>query len=415
MMKKMVHAALVFFLLSTSVLAQSGKDRYVPERVILNLTEKPATSVAVTWRTVAESASQMVECAESTDGVQFEKLKKMTPAKRERLEADKSGTVFHYSVVLADLKPGVKYVYRVGGDSVWSEWNQFTTARASAEPFKFVWFGDPQDDIKEHVSRIFQEAFKTIPDASFWTFSGDMTSEPEDYRYAELFYAAGFVFRIVPSMMVPGNHDMAYKMENGKIALDERGRKDRVKSISPMWRPHFTLPENGVPGLEETSYFVDYQGVRLIMINSNDRLEDQAAWMEKLLSQNPNKWTIVSFHHPLYSYGRVRDERSTRVAFLPLFDKYHVDLVLTGHDHTYARSFKLKNGNVVPDNQQGTVYLVSSSGPKFYVANPLYQSLMAKTAVDKSLFQVVAVDGNKLSLKAYSAAGVLFDSFELVK
>ena len=415
MMTKTLRAAFIFFLFSTSVLAQSAKDRYMPERVILNLTEKPGTSVAVTWRTVAESGNQGVEFAEATDGVQFEKLKKVTPAKREHLEADKSGTVFHYSVVLGDLKPGVKYVYRVGGDSVWSEWNQFTTARASAAPFKFVWFGDPQDDIKEHVTRIFQEAFRSVPDASFWMFSGDMTSEPQDDQYNELFYAAGFAFRMVPSMMVPGNHDMAYKMENGKIALDERGRKDRVKSISPIWRPHFALPENGVPGLEETSYFVDYQGARFIMINSNDRLEDQAVWMEKLLSQNPNKWTIVSFHHPLYSYGRVRDERSTRVAFLPLFDKYHVDLVLTGHDHTYARSFKLKNGNVVPDGEQGTVYLVSSSGPKFYIANPLYQSLMAKTAVDKSLFQVVSVDGNRLSLKAYSAAGLLFDSFELVK
>jgi len=415
MMTKTLHAAFVFFLLSTSVLAQSAKDRYVPERVILNLTDKPATSIAVTWRTVAESSNQGVEFAEATDGVQFEKLTTKHPAKRERLEADKQGTVFHFSTIVDGLKPGVQYVYRVGGDSAWSEWNQFTTARESAAPFKFVWFGDPQDDIKEHVSRVFQEALKTAPDASFWTFSGDMTSEPEDYRYGELFYAAGFAFRMVPSVMAPGNHDMAYKVENGKIVLDARGRKDRVKSISPMWRPHFTLPENGVPGLEETSYFFDYQGVRIIMINSNDRLDDQAAWMEKLLSQNPNKWTIVTFHHPFYSFGRERDERSTRNAFMALFDKYRVDLVLTGHDHTYARSFKLKNGTVVADNEQGTVYVVSSSGPKFYVANPRYQSLMAKTGVDLSLFQVVSLDGNKLALKAYTATGALFDSFEIAK
>ena len=137
--------------------------------------------------------------------------------------------------------------------------------------------------------------------------------------------------------------------------------------------------------------------------------------MEKLLSQNPNTWTIVTFHHPNFSYGRELDERDTRNAFLTLFDKYHVDLVLTGHDHTYARSFKLNRSAIAAKNQPGTVYVVSSSGPKYYVANPRYQSLMAKTAVDQSMFQVVSVNGNKLEYKAYTAASTLFDSFELVK
>jgi acid phosphatase type 7 len=408
----LVFTALLFITLSP---AQRSSQLREPQRVILNLTDKPATSIAITWRTLAESGTPTVEFTEAADGANFEKMTKKSPAKRAEFEADKQGTVYQYSAILDGLKPGKKYVYKVGGDSVWSEWNQFVTARETAAPFKFVWFGDPQDDIKEHVSRVFREAFRTAPDAAFWTFSGDMTAEPEDFRWGELFSAAGFIFRMTPSIMVPGNHDMGYKFENGKIVLDAKGRKDRTTSISPMWRPQLTLPENGVPGLEETSYYVDYQGVRLIMINSNDRLGEQAAWMEKLLSQNPNKWTVVTFHHPFYSCGRERDERSTRNAFLALFDKYHVDLALTGHDHTYARSFRLKNGVIAANDEQGTVYVVSSSGPKNYVANLRYQSMMAKTGMDMSLFQVVSVEGNRLSFKTYTAAGLLFDSFELLK
>jgi acid phosphatase type 7 len=415
MKKACLYLALCLFFIVSLSYSQRGNPEREPQRIILNLTEKPATSIAITWRTVAEVAAPEVAFAEPTDGSRFEKTAKNNPAKRVQFEADKLGAVYQYSVVLEGLRPGTHYVYKVGGDSVWSEWNQFTTAKETPTPFKFVWFGDPQDDIKEHVSRVFREAYRTAPDAAFWTFSGDMTTEPEDWRWGELFYAAGFIFRMTPSMMVPGNHDMGYKFENGKIARDARGRKERVKSISPMWRPQLTLPENGVPGLEETSYYVDYQGVRLIMINSNDRLDEQAAWMEKLLSQNPNIWTVVTFHHPLYSYGRERDDRGTRNAFATLFDKYHVDLVLTGHDHTYARSFKLYNGAVAADNGPGTLYVVSSSGPKYYVANPRYQSLMAKTAVDQSMFQVISVNGNKLEYKAYTAASTLFDSFELVK
>ena len=415
MMTKTLHVAFILYLLSTSVLAQSTKDRYVPERVILNLTQQPSSSIAVTWRTSADASRPSVEYAKATDGSQFAKSALKKDAKREPVDIGKQDQVFHYSVVIEGLKPGVRYVYRVGNDSAWSEWNSFSTAARASTPLQFVWFGDPQDDINEHVSRVFREAYKTAPGANFWLFSGDLTSEPVDTQIGELFSAAGFIWRMVPSVMTPGNHDLGFRMEQGVIARNARGQKERTKSVSALWRSHFTLPENGIVSLEETSYSFDFQGVRIIMVNSNDKLQEQAAWMEKLLSENPNTWTIVSFHHPLYSCGRERDGRETRNAFLSIFDRYNVDLVLTGHDHAYTRSKKLKNGVVVGENEKGTVYMVSSSGPKFYVANPLYQSLMAKTAVDKSLFQVVSVDGNRLSLKAYSAAGLLFDSFELVK
>ena len=65
--------------------------------------------------------------------------------------------------------------------------------------------------------------------------------------------------------------------------------------------------------------------------------------------------------------------------------------------------------------EKGTVYVVSSSGPKFYAMNPRYEKLMAKTAADLQLFQVVSVAENTLTMKAYTAAGALFDSFEIAK
>ena len=79
-------------------------------------------------------------------------------------------------------------------------------------------------------------------------------------------------------------------------------------------------------GLEAGDYSIHFQGVRFLVINSNTRLQDQAVWMEKLLAENPNKWTIVTFHHPLYSMGADRDDQDTRNAFLTLFDTYHVNL-----------------------------------------------------------------------------------------
>jgi 3',5'-cyclic AMP phosphodiesterase CpdA len=144
-------------------------------------------------------------------------------------------------------------------------------------------------------------------------------------------------------------------------------------------------------------------------------LKEQTAWLENVLATNPNKWTVAAFHEPIFSIAKGRDERHTRDAFYPLLDKYSVDLVLTGHDHGYARSKKLSNGKIVADNEKGTVYVVSVCGPRGYDHNPKYDSLMVKTAIHHQLFQVISFRDNKLIYKSYTVTGELFDSFELEK
>jgi acid phosphatase type 7 len=396
--------SLVFW--SGFAFAQNAAPSEAPQRIMLNLTERPSTSIAVTWRTMSFFAASGVEFAVATDGPTFAMSTKKVQALPEPADIGKKKTAYYYSAILDSLSPATTYAYRVGHDSVWSEWNQFRTAASAASPFTFVFFGDPQDDIREFVSRPFREAFRMVPDARFWLFSGDLTSDPEDKLWDEWFDASGFIHRMLPSIMVPGNHDHESIRVNGK--------KERTTNL-PLWRPQFTLPQNGPSGLEETSYYLDYQGVRFIMVNSNDRLTDQAAWMDTLLADNPSRWTVVAFHHPLYSMGRTRDGRETRNAFLPLFDKYHVDLVLQGHDHTYARSHKLRQGQVVADTAQGTVYVLSSSGPKAYPLNLLYKDLMAKFGAGVQLFQAISITDGRLQCTTYTATGAVYDSFELKK
>jgi 3',5'-cyclic AMP phosphodiesterase CpdA len=137
--------------------------------------------------------------------------------------------------------------------------------------------------------------------------------------------------------------------------------------------------------------------------------------MEKLLAANPNKWTIVTFHHTIYSMARDRDNKEVRDAFQPLFDKYHVDLVLQGHDHVYSRTFRLRGNRVVPDDQPGTVYVISVSGPKAYDVSMSHENLMAKAGTRVQLFQVLSVEEKRLSFVAYTVTGEVYDSFELKK
>ncbi|MFO8083891.1 MAG: metallophosphoesterase [Desulfobacterales bacterium] len=121
-------------------------------------------------------------------------------------------------------------------------------------------------------------------------------------------------------------------------------------------RPHFTLPDNGPPGLEETVYHFEYQGVRIIVLNGNEQIETQADWLKTVLSRNKSAWTIVALHQPVYSISEHRNSTAFQELLVPVFDRFSVDLVLQGHDHGYARTRGLKNHNPVTGSEIGSRY-----------------------------------------------------------
>lgn len=207
--------------------------------------------------------------------------------------------------------------------------------------------------------------------------------------------------------------------------LQDRPAVPARRMLSAHWRSQFTLPLNGPRELQETVYYLDYQGVRFISLNSNEQPELQTGWLRDVLSRNPHRWTVVTFHHPIFSPAANRDNPHLRALWKPLLDEFRVDLVLSGHDHTYART-----GDVEPrqsagttnfpsgyqqayDPAIGTVYVVSVSGPKMYAQD--HTDWAVRRAEDTQLFQVISIDHDELRYEARTATGRLYDAFRLVK
>ena len=381
-------------------------QNHEPERIILNLTENPATSQAVTWRTGPDVKNPQAQIAPAPESVYIEESATTFNAITEAVQLDDDKIVHHHSVVFKPLTPKTLYAYRVGDGKHWSEWNQFKTASEKSGSFKFIYLGDPQNDIKSMCSRIFRMAYQKAPDAGFWLFTGDIVNDGgEDEEWAELYEAFGWIPRMTPMILLPGNHGYKTRTVEG----------ERIRRVNHLWRPQFTFPENGPEGLEETAYFIDYQGVRFVMLNGNEKLEEQAAWLDSILAENPQRWTIAAIHQPFYSTGRNRDNPHLRELFIPVFDKYSVDLVLQGHDHTYGRTFKLRESAIAQGRQRGTVYVVSVSGTKVYSLNQRYEEFMALMGTGRQLFQVISVDKKRLRYESFNALGESFDTFELKK
>ena len=251
----------------------------VPDRIILNLTENPNTSVAVNWRTSLNVVEGFIEYAESTHGPEFRVKPNWIKANFETLSVESMDEPLvkanYHSGIISNLKPGHKYVYRVGSGPSWSEWFQITMPRLDAA-ISFVYFGDAQNDVKSMWSRVIREAYHTMPQIDFMLHAGDLINRfDRDIEWGEWFHAGGFIHAQVPSVMTPGNHEY------------------RNVKLSPQWRPQYNLPLNGVKGLEETCYEINYPDLKVISLDAEQIDESeyfrnaQAAWLDSILTIIP--------------------------------------------------------------------------------------------------------------------------------
>jgi hypothetical protein len=391
-------AALAVILACATVGATAqAPESTVPTRILLTMAADPTTAATVTWRTESAVSQALGQLAPSSPDPRFVKDARDVPAESQTVTLPAGGSASYHTVRFTGLTPNTEYAYRVGDGKEWSEWTHFRTAKREAAPFSFLYFGDAQNDIKSLWSRTIHRAFREDPFTGFLLHAGDLVNVGNaDDEWRDWFYAGGWVHGQIPSVATPGNHEYP------------------SRALSMFWKPQFAFPENGVPGLERSCYWFDYQGARIVSLNSNEKIEEQAKWLDGVLSRNPQKWTFVTFHHPVYSTAAGRDNPEVRRLWQPILQKHNVAIVLQGHDHTYGRQ-NVPTGVAGRDKSSGTVYVVSVSGPKMYRLGPETGKTMVRRAEYTQLYQLVRVTPDKVKFEAYTTTGELYDAFELTK
>lgn len=140
-------------------------------------------------------------------------------------------------------------------------------------------------------------------------------------------YPAGDPARIPDTVFKP----FGPVLDRGTALLAILGNHDVMKGQGDT-----QLAALGMPG---RWWSVERSGVLLVGLDSNRPDDpDQLAWLERTLAGTAAAWKIVALHHPPYSAGYQGSNKAARAAFTPLFERYGVQLVLSGHDHDYQRS-----------------------------------------------------------------------------
>src|ERR1700752_655924 len=142
--------------------------------------------------------------------------------------------------------------------------------------------------------------------------------------------------------------------------------------------------------------------VAFYALNSNYMDKKQVEWLESELSKDTSEWKVCFFHHPPYSSAKAHGSDSQlREVVEPIFIKYGVNVVLTGHDHVYER--------IKP--QKGIYYFVSGAGGKLRTGDVKDRSLLTEKSYDRDLhFMLFEVAGDQMYFQAISRTGETIDS-----
>jgi Calcineurin-like phosphoesterase len=192
------------------------------------------------------------------------------------------------------------------------------------------------------------------------------------------------LLKSLPAFPVPGNHEY------------------RTDSAGPFVEV-FDLPDNHVPGAGERWYSFDWGDVHFVALDTERLGTLQIAWLEQDLTNNRRPWVVAFLHRPPYSSGEHGGASNVEAAFVPLFERHHVPIVFSGHDHDYERTLPIN----------GVTYVVTGGGGK----GTRDVGTSAFTARSESILHFVAAEirDNSLHLRAIDEAGNEFDSVDITR
>ena len=375
---------------------------------------------------------------------------KTVTAVKEALSASNSFEAY-FKADVTGLKADTSYEYQIGKkDSTdhsndWSKTYTFKTAEKNTESFTFVLTGDNQSESwggrkkttkggYMYTQAVINEAVEN-ENPAFIVNVGDMVESGTPTvvdQWNWFFKAMGEHLATIPHFSTLGNHGViAPEYFDAHFNHPNNGGSAAVDGAAML--------SNGVRAevvnyLAETIYSFDYGDVHFIVLNSGANnsggtnaeyiatMNAQRSWLISDLEANSDaEWTVLITHQNVY-------DKSTGSSYVPwlsnTIEEYGVDLVFQGHQHYVARSYPMKNGEIVdktsPDivtKGTGTIYVTIGSttyNKETFCPNPEMLLNVSLPYSEQPTYTSVEVDDGEITVVIRQLNGFEIDRFTLV-
>ena len=374
------------------------------------ITADSTTSRTIMWQSALAEEDAVVEYRRPNDTT--------TQSASVQSEAftDDNQTTYIHTITLTGLTPGMTYEYRVGYGTKRSAWQTLTTATGT--DFKALIFPDSQSSDYSVWRDTAKPAWDRNKDANFFINMGDLVDNGQDqYQWNAWFDVVSPMTAVIPVAPIMGNHE-TYTLD-WKVRMPE------------AYTHLFSLPGNGLKQYQNQFYSFDYGDVHFVVLNTQTKeledlephlLADQQAWFKADMAQTTKKWKVVVMHKDSLQYAfqsrpQPREEGFSEEGkeWMPLFDAYSVDVVLSAHLHTYRDRGHIQN---FQRSDKGPLYIITG-----VAGNVRYPSLWRQHSLDEYTapqpetdnYLVLTATANTLTFTGYLPSGEELHSTSISK
>ncbi len=398
------------FIYKSQTYAAGGDETGIPTNILLNASEDPATQQNISWMAspVATTDKAIVKYAEKCDYeangenafAEFEGISYLDVTAASGNIATNYAVRFN-TAVITGLNHGTEYVYIVGDGNTWSDVKTFTTD-VKGKNTNFFIFGDTQDSDTTNVTAITEQLAASGIVYDFGLQTGDAVDNAGSYAY---WNGIGNVF----SSGLLGETDIIHVLGNHEYTGDANG----INAAH-----YFNLP--GTTDEAPLAYSFEYGNVYVAAMTylTGSMVDEAAKWLIEDAAQSTANWKILTLHQPIYFTnlgGGTTREMMDKLAAAT--DEAGIDFVFSGHDHSYARTYPLKNG---AQDENGTVHFIcaATSADKTYVVtkNPTYHEI----ATDEydAVYLTVSTTDTKIDVTVWNYDGydhTVIDSYSATR
>ena len=367
-----------------------------PDHIMVSISGDAKTSMTVTWRSCLDVKSGYIEYYEKGGE------KKRADAVVKPFKSDVNTSNIFWAKA-ENLKPGTRYYYTCGSSDNRSAEFWFDTEEENLTKFKFIAISDHQKD-NDHYNPDYSELNKFLkdvlaehPDVKFILTAGDNTNcGQHEIQWNAMFEGMKGIMEHIPYMMCCGNHDNRGFKQYFPTEVD-RYYAEPAEFFNAQLE--YSYPKNGPEGWQTENYSFNYGNAHFVVFGVNEP-ELVNEWAIKDIDECGKEWKLGAYHFPIYYSGPNLSNDDAYPMMRECMEK--LDVLFSGHEHNFSRSYPIRNEEIFDRPSQGTVHYELGNGhmnpPGTKTLDKVWHCSFYPQEELNCMYALIEVDGDKMTL-----------------